>query len=110
MLRDRVGMAHVPSTLSKNEALDFIRNERRIELAGEGLRFYDIRLYEDDTRNGGYKGLDAASNVMKGQIFDVINNPGALLVWDKRLELLPYPTSALDKNKNKESKENNPGY
>ncbi len=47
---------------------------------------------------------------MKGQIFDVINNPGALLVWDKRLELLPYPTSALDKNKNKESKENNPGY
>lgn len=110
MLRDRVGMAHVPSTLSKNEALDFIRNERRIELAGEGLRFYDIRLYEDDTRNGGYKGLEAASNVMKGQIFDVINNPGALLVWDKRLELLPYPTSALDKNKNKESKENNPGY
>lgn len=110
LLRDRVGMAHVPSSLSKNEALDFIRDERRIELAGEGLRMFDIRLYEDDTRNGGYKGHNAASAVMTGRIYDVTNNPGAFLVWDKRLMLFPYPVQVLDKNKNPESKKNNPGY
>lgn len=111
MLRDRVGMAHVPSSFaSKNDALEFVRAERRIELAGEGLRLFDIRLYEDDARNGGYKGKQAASNVMKGQIFDLVDNPGAHLVWDKRLMFFPYPTSALDKNKNPESKKNNPGY
>lgn len=98
-LRERAGMPSVPSGLNKNEALDFIRCERRIELAGEGLRFFDIRLYEDDSRNGGYKGTQAASVVMKGRIMDVVGNPGAELKWTKRLEYMPIPTTAIDKNK-----------
>lgn len=110
-LRIRVGMPNVPTSfVSKGEALDFIRHERRIELAGEGLRFFDIRLYEDNTRNGGHKGSEAASEVMKGQIFDVTGNPGAKLTWASRLNLLPYPTSVLDKNKKEDAKKNNPGY
>lgn len=110
-LRDRVGMPNVPASFaSKGAALDFIRAERRIELAGEGLRFFDIRLYEDDTRNGGHKGTEAASAVMKGQIFDVTGNPGAKLTWASRLNLLPYHTSVLDKNKQPEAKKNNPDY
>lgn len=99
-LRQRAGMPDVPSGLSKNDALDFIRLERRIELAGEGFRFFDIRLYEDDTRNGGYKGTQAASVVMTGQIQDVVGNPGAKKTWVPRLMYMPIPTTALDKNKN----------
>lgn len=110
-LRQRVGMPNVPATLpSKGDALDFIRRERRLELAGEGLRYFDIRLYEDDERNGGHKGTEAASQVMRGQIFDVVGNPGAKLTWGTRLMLFPYPTSVLDKNKQPEAKKNNPGY
>ena len=108
-LRIRAGMPVVPNSLSKNEALDFIRAERRIELAGEGLRFLDIRLYEDNQRNGGYKGAEAASTVMKGQIRDVVGNPGTQLTWAPRLMYMPLPTTALDKNKSKEMKQNE-GY
>lgn len=99
-LRKRAGMPDVPTGLSKTDALDFIRAERRIELAGEGLRFFDIRLYEDDSRNGGYKGTQAASVVMTGQIQDVVGNPGAQKTWASRLMFMPIPTTALDKNKN----------
>ncbi|MFK8284450.1 RagB/SusD family nutrient uptake outer membrane protein [Capnocytophaga canis] len=97
-LRKRAGMPNVPETLSKTEALDFIRSERRIELAGEGFRFFDIRLYEDDKRNGGYKGSQAASVVMKGQIRDVVGNPGAKKTWTPRLMYMPIPATVIDKN------------
>ena len=108
-LRTRAGMPEVPTGLSKNDALDFIRKERRIELAGEGLRFFDIRLYEDDTRNGGFKGTEAASVVMRGQIKDVVGKLGAKKIWAPRLMYMPLPTTALDKNKNAGMKQN-PGY
>lgn len=107
-IRVRAGMPNAPTGLSKNDALEFIRSERRLELAGEGHRYFDIRLYEDNTRNGGYKGNNAASAVMKGQIFDVVGNPGAELRWDQRLMFMPLPTTALDKNKINDQQ--NPGY
>ncbi|WP_430815305.1 RagB/SusD family nutrient uptake outer membrane protein [Carboxylicivirga sp. RSCT41] len=97
-LRMRCGMPDVPTGLGKEQALDFIRKERRIELAGEGFRYFDIRLYEDDARNGGYKGQQAASVVMQGQSYDPQGNPSALKVWDPRLLLMPIPTASRDKN------------
>jgi len=97
-LRQRCGMPNVPSGLGKDQALDFIRRERRIELAGEGFRYFDIRLFEDSERNGGYKGQQAASVVMKGQSYDPQGNPSALKVWDPRLMLMPIPTTSRDKN------------
>lgn len=108
-LRNRAGMPNVPSGLSRNDALDFIRAERRIEMAGEGLRFFDIRLYEDDTRNGGYKGQEAASVVMRNKIKDVVGNEGVMKTWHPRLMYMPIPTTALDKNKNPNMKQNE-GY
>ena len=78
-------------------------------MAGEGLRFFDIRLYEDDTRNGGFKGTEAASVVMRGQIKDVVGKLGAKKIWAPRLMYMPLPTTALDKNKNAGMKQN-PGY
>ncbi len=97
-LRHRCGMPDVPAGLSKEEAINFIRRERRIELAGEGLRYFDIRLYEDPQRNGGVKGEQAASVVMQGQTYDPVGNMSALKVWDDRLMLMPIPTSSRDKN------------
>ena len=44
-LRDRCGMPNVPNSLSKDAALELVRNERRIELAAEGHRYDDIRRY-----------------------------------------------------------------
>ena len=41
-LRDRCGMPDVPTSLSKEEGLELIANERRIELAAEGFRSDDM--------------------------------------------------------------------
>ncbi|MBS2213818.1 RagB/SusD family nutrient uptake outer membrane protein [Carboxylicivirga mesophila] len=99
-LRDRLGMPHVPSGLGKTEAIEFIRSERRIEMAGEGLRYFDIRMYEDATRNGGVKGKHAASVVMSDKAYtDISGRVNSVeLTWAQRLMLMPIPTTAMDRN------------
>lgn len=97
-LRARCGMPAVPNGLGKEEGVNFVRRERRVELAGEGLRYYDIRLYEDSSRNGGIKGDQAASVVMNGQTLDPMGNNSAKKVWAPRLMYMPIPTLTLDKN------------
>jgi hypothetical protein len=44
-IRARVGMPALPSSLSKDELRVRIRNERRIEFAFEGHRYYDVRRW-----------------------------------------------------------------
>jgi len=99
-LRDRCGMPDVPLSMpSKQEALDFVRNERRIELAGEGQRFNDIRRY----------GKEYCAKVMSGPTYA----PNGYLVvqkaWSDRLMLMPIPQSAIDLNPLLGT-DQNPGY
>lgn len=44
MLRERCGggLVHRENYNSKEEIIDLVRNERRIELAGEGIRYFDL--------------------------------------------------------------------
>lgn len=98
-LRSRAGMPDVPAALSGQDALDFVRNERRIELAGEGQRFEDIRRY----------GEEYASKVMTGATlapngYTVVNKQ-----WNNRLMLMPIPQSAIDLNPILKG-DQNPGY
>lgn len=98
-LRDRCGMPDVPASLSKEEGINFIRNERRIELAAEGHRFDDIRRY----------GSDYCKQVMNGPSYapngyQVINK-----VWDDRLLLMPIPQGSIDLNPLLKD-DQNPGY
>ena len=45
-IRRRVGMPDLPSGLSKDEFERRYRNERRVELAFEGHRYYDVRRWK----------------------------------------------------------------
>lgn len=97
-LRDRCGMPDVPASFpSKEAALDFIRNERRIELAGEGQRFADMRRY----------GNDYCKQVMTGTSYAPNKHVIVNKQWNDRGMLLPIPTSAMDYNP---LLEQNPGY
>ncbi|WP_316751553.1 RagB/SusD family nutrient uptake outer membrane protein [Pedobacter gandavensis] len=88
-LRDRCGMPAVPIVMSsKTAALDFVRNERRIEMAGEGNRFYDVRRY----------GATYAASVMNRETFAPNGYPVVKKSWDNRLLLFPIPQSAMDLN------------
>ncbi|MEQ6120625.1 RagB/SusD family nutrient uptake outer membrane protein [Reichenbachiella sp. MALMAid0571] len=45
-IRSRAGMPDLPTGLSKEAMRDRIRHERRVELAAEGLRLYDINRWQ----------------------------------------------------------------
>ncbi|SHM10553.1 Starch-binding associating with outer membrane [Chitinophaga jiangningensis] len=86
-IRDRAGMPAVNRAANNTkEALrELIRNERRIELAGEGQRYYDIRRW------------NIAAAVMTG-ITDLNNSSVQARVWNNNFVLMPYPQSAVDRN------------
>ncbi len=97
LIRKRCGMPDVPTGLSKDQAIDFIRNERRIELAAEGHRFDDIRRY----------GADYCREVMTGPISapaklaadgSYIPYTAVTMSWDDKTMLMPIPQSVLDLN------------
>lgn len=110
VLRDRCGMPNVPNSLSKDAALELVRNERRIELAAEGHRYDDIRRY----------GLEYCREAMNGEStapcggFDPVKKEWQKYVvidkvWGDRLLLMPIPTSAMDVNPLLKD-DQNPGY
>src|SRR5690606_18091672 len=69
-IRDRVGMPHIPVNLSIDQMRKVIRHERRIELAGEGLYYLDIRRWKiaPDVLNGPVYNSDG--NILQTRIFD----------------------------------------
>ncbi|MEL7834777.1 RagB/SusD family nutrient uptake outer membrane protein [Fodinibius sp. Rm-B-1B1-1] len=63
-VRNRVGMPDLPQNLTQSEMRERIRNERRIELAFEEHRFYDVRRWEIamDTENEPAYGMRITKN------------------------------------------------
>lgn len=95
-IRQRAGMPDLPAGLSKEEMREEIRHERRIEFAGEGLYYNDIRRWK------------TAETVMNAPVYTWENleietrvfNPSRDYWW-------PIPQTELDLNPNLEQ---NPGY
>ncbi len=97
-IRDRCGMPHVVAHAGE-DALEFIRNERRIELAGEGHRYFDIRRY----------GKEYARKCMSMTMNSIDNNYHFEMSWDDKLMLMPIPQTAIDLNPLLKD-DQNPGY
>ncbi len=100
-LRERAGMPDVPvSFASKADALAFIRQERRIELAGEGRRSQDITRYEEQYW------IDHMGDVP----VTAPNGDRVLTMkWNNRMRLKPVPVGAMDLNPALQG-DQNPGY
>ncbi|RFS18785.1 RagB/SusD family nutrient uptake outer membrane protein [Chitinophaga silvatica] len=95
-LRDRIGMPHFPAGLSKEEMRQEIRHERRVELAGEGLYYNDIRRWK------------AAEIVMNANILKYDGTFIEKRVFNAdRNYLWPIPQTEKDLNPNLEQ---NPNY
>ncbi|MCD7938430.1 MAG: RagB/SusD family nutrient uptake outer membrane protein, partial [Tannerellaceae bacterium] len=100
-LRQRVGMPDVPAAFSsKEDAIEFIRKERRIELAGEGRRSEDVSRYEEEYWK---KHMDNVA-------IEAPNGANVLTMqWNSRMRLKPIPQNAVDLNPSLQ-KDQNPGY
>jgi hypothetical protein len=59
-VRGRVNMPSVQSELGGTELLEIVRQERMVELALEGLRFFDLRRWRtaEEVMNGAIGGMD----------------------------------------------------
>src|SRR5690554_4155193 len=111
LIRSRAGMPPVDRTLYHDQASlrELIRNERRVELAGEGLRYFDIIRWRiaEDVLNGDIKGMDLDNwterpldengnsllpvKPVQSRVFD----PSKHYVW-------PIPQNAIDRSENLE--------
>jgi len=94
-IRSRTGinMPPVDETVynTKDKLRDFIRHERRVELAMEGHRYYDLKRW----------------NLMQAKLSPLKNPAGAPLNFGEKNNVLPFPQSEIDKNPNLDQ---NDGY
>lgn len=98
-LRSRAGMPPVDRAAyaSREQLRELIRNERRIELAGEGFRWGDIRRW------------GIAPKVMR-TIYAIDSDKVQDRRWDDRFLRMPYPQSAVDRNPNLREAQKAKGY
>ena len=80
-IRDRVSMADLPAELSKEEMRAAIRLERRIEMAFEGLRYYDLKRWR------------IAEEVLNNVTDGVLD-----YTFEERFYRWPIPQSEIDKS------------
>lgn len=95
-IRLRAGMPDIPPGLSKEEMREVIRNERRIELAGEGLYYNDIRRWRTAEVVMNASALNRKGEIIQRRIF----NPERDYLW-------PIHAVTLQENP---ALEQNPGY
>ncbi|SNR31293.1 Starch-binding associating with outer membrane [Maribacter sedimenticola] len=97
LIRNRAGMPNLESGLTQDQMRERIRNERRIELAFEEHRFFDIRRW------------GIAENLLNGPLYGMkIEKEGDNYTYTKfefetrsfpsKLYVLPIPQNEIDKN------------
>jgi hypothetical protein len=98
-VRNRVGMPDLPDTVTGEDLRKRIYNERRIELAFEEHRYWDVRRWEiaEDIENRPIYGMDI---IKDGD--DKTYNPVLLLerTFLPKMSLLPIETNELNRNNN----------
>lgn len=98
-VRARVGMPAIPATVGGAALRERIRNERRIELAFEGHRFFDIRRWKiaAAVENTPIGGMD----IVKLETGELVYTPVELLVkapYEEKMNLLPIAADEIRRN------------
>ena len=94
-VRQRAGIADLPTGLSQEQMRQAIRNERRWEFAFEGIRYFDMRRW------------GIAKEVINSITSDETYNLGSHKEFSDANYLWPIPQAVLNANPKLEQ---NPGY
>ena len=111
-VRNRAGLPDLPTGLSKAQIFDRIVQERKVELAFEGHRFWDLRRWKtaesvlNDKYFHGMKITEDAGGVKKYEVFQLNMLPKQVFL--SKHYLMPINIAELQKNPNLGN--NNPGY
>lgn len=100
LVRARVGMPAIPASVTGERLRARLYNERRIELAFEGHRFWDIRRWKIASviDNRPIRGMGIVKNLTTGA---TTYTPVELLVkvpYEEKMNLLPIETSEIRRN------------
>lgn len=90
-IRNRAGLPDLDSNLSQEEMRDKIRHERRIELAFEGLRYYDLKRWR-----------------IAGEVLNNVDDGILSYSFEERHYLWPLPQSEIEQSNGE--LEQNPDY
>ncbi|MBT1687611.1 RagB/SusD family nutrient uptake outer membrane protein [Dawidia soli] len=107
-VRDRVGM---PDVVESGAALvERYRNERRVELALENHRFFDIRRWEigPEALNKPAMGVNVTKDAGGNITYDYSRTADATRHWEEKMYFFPIPYSEIQRSHNQLSQ--NPGY
>ena len=94
MVRARTGVAmpNFPANLSQDDFREKLRNERRVELAFEDHRFWDIRRWKIGDKTTEIRGMELTRTVTDGA--ETITYTPKVVeqrVWDDRMNFFPIP-------------------
>jgi len=95
LVRNRANMPSLPS-MDKTQFVERLRNERRVELAFEGHRFWDIRRWKMGEESTTIYGLNITNNFDGTFTYDRIVVQDR--VWDDKMYFYPIPASEIFKN------------
>lgn len=100
-IRDRIGLTSpaVMKNLSKDDFMERIKGERRVELCFEGHRFWDVRRWKEgekyfNTAINGMKIIKTGNTSFTYEIFPVENR-----VFDAKMYTMPIPYAEMQKSK-----------
>ncbi len=96
--RAGVGMPALASGLSSDEFIEKYRNERMVELAFEGHRFWDVRRWKIGNVLSSVKVLKLTKNAETNQLtyeYKTINRR-----WEDKMYFFPIPAVEIRKNQN----------
>ncbi|MBR1705740.1 MAG: RagB/SusD family nutrient uptake outer membrane protein [Bacteroidales bacterium] len=98
LVRVRAGMPEIAAGKDQDEMRSLIRHERRVELCGEHLRYYDTRrwLIAEQTDGGPFYGMNVDADgdaFYQRTVFET-------RVFRKEFYLFPIPQSEINKDKN----------
>ena len=105
MIRNRAGLPDYSGIMTKAAVRQEIRDERRVELAFENHRFWDVRRWMIGDQTTDIMGMEVTQNL--DGTFSYNKVPVESRKWDDRMNLYPIPQSELFKNPGLQQ---NPGW
>jgi len=98
LIRARAGMPGFKEGMTKDEFRQELHDERRVELAFEDHRFWDIRRWKTGDQTTVLKGMAITRNNDGG--FDYSIKTIETRLWQEKMNLYPVPQSEIFKNSN----------
>ncbi len=99
MVRNRVDMPSIPAGLSKADFRTAVHHERRVELAFENHRFWDVRRWKT-AENTSQDLLGASIEKVTENVFNYTLKTVQARTWNNKYYLYPIPQNERYKNDN----------